>query len=206
MRPLQPAVFLDRDGILNEMVYDPVHGLMDSPRRPEQVKLVSGAARLIQLAREGGFRIIVVTNQPGLAKATLTEAELAAVHATLASLLQEQGAAWDELRFCPHHPSGQGPALYVRECDCRKPKPGMLRQAALESRIDLEASWMVGDGIVDVQAGAAAGCRTILVSKVKLHDIERFLELRCEPTAVVPDLDCAARIIRESVPGRSGGR
>jgi D-glycero-D-manno-heptose 1,7-bisphosphate phosphatase len=198
MKAKSKVVFIDRDGVLNEMVYDPTHGLMDSPRRPEQVVLMPGVAAFFAAVRLEGYGIVVVTNQPGLAKGTLTDEELKAVNKRLADLLWAEGAAWDELRFCPHHPTGAGRegSSYVRECDCRKPKPGMLLQAAQEQAIDLGASWMVGDGIVDIQAGKAAGCRTILVSRIKIHDLERVMDLGCEPDFIVPDLAGAETVIR----------
>jgi len=165
---MKPALFLDRDGILNEMVYDENHGLLDSPRRPEQVRLVPGAAFLIRAAQTAGMPAVVVTNQPGIAKGTLTLENLAAVNRRLADLLGAEGASWDALYFCPHHPRGAGHSNpYVCDCDCRKPGPGMLLRAARELRIDLHNSWMVGDGLTDVQAGRAAGCHTMLVANMK---------------------------------------
>jgi len=178
---LAPAVFLDRDGVLNEMVYDPIHGLLDSPRRTEQVVPMSNARELIQGLRELGYKIIVVTNQPGIAKGTLTLEELNAVHDRLREVLLP--AFWDALEFCPHHPS------YGDACTCRKPGPGMLQKAAGTGGIDLARGWMVGDGLVDVQAGRAAGCRTVLVTKLKVNVVERFFEIDgAEPHFVASDL------------------
>ena len=185
----RPAVFIDRDGTLNDMVYDEIHGTFDSPRRAEQVRLRPGAAEFVRGVREAGFRAVVVTNQPGMAKGTVTAADLASVHGRLAELLAAGGAAWDALYFCPHHPG-------VSDCDCRKPKPGMLRRAAREHGLDLAGSWMVGDGLVDIQAGRAAGCRTILVANLKIEQIERFLSLEdAMPHHVARGLPAALEII-----------
>lgn len=176
-----PAVFLDRDGTLNEMVYDPTHGLLDSPRRPEQVRAVAHASQLLQDLREMGFLIVLVTNQPGISKGTLTLEELHAVNLELSEVLAP--SRWDALEFCPHHPDF-GPA-----CGCRKPMPGMLLKAARDHGVDMQKSWMVGDGLVDVQAGKAAGCRTILLSKLKVNLIERFFDFEgAEPDFVVRNL------------------
>lgn len=180
---MKPALFLDRDGILNEMVYDDTHGLLDSPRRPEQVRVVPGAAGLMNAARARGYDIVVVTNQPGIAKGTLTEQGLDAVNGRLADLLHEQGAAWDTIYHCPHHPRSPGEA---NACDCRKPKPGMLLKAANDRNLDLARSWMVGDGVVDVQAGRAAGCRTILVANLKLDLVARLMQT----AGGLPDAHC----------------
>ncbi len=196
---MKKAVFLDRDGVLNEMVYDEEHGLMDSARKPGQVRLMPGAAAFIRGARKLGYLVIVATNQPGLAKGTLSVKDLDAVNARLAELLGKEGAAWDDLRYCPHHPDGGPWAVkeFVRRCECRKPKPGLLRQAAADHGVDLGSSWMVGDGTVDVRAGRAAGCRTILVTKLKVHQAERFFDFPEEkPDIVAADLDAALKAIQ----------
>lgn len=187
-RQLRKAVFLDRDGVLNEMVYDETHGVMDSPMLPSQVRAVRGAGSLLRGLRRRGYFVCVATNQPGIAKGTLTLKRLEAIHAKLARLLAEEGGRWDDLRFCPHHPAGgaRPRKRYVRDCACRKPKPGLLLAAAKAHGLDLGASWMVGDGLTDIRAGRAAGCRTILVSRVKIHDIERFVRVKgAEPDRVV---------------------
>ena len=192
------AIFLDRDGTLNEMVYDETHGLLDSPRRPEQVVLIAGVAAFMRQARDAGYKLVVVTNQPGIAKDTLMLPDLERVNGRLAELLKQEGAWWDALYFCPHHPKGQpGVASpYVMDCDCRKPKPGMLIRAAAEMDIDLHSSWMIGDGLNDIQAGNAAGCRTVLVTGLKVEQVERFLSMRHSmPTITVSGIDGAARLL-----------
>lgn len=178
---MKKAAFVDRDGTLNEMVYDATHGLLDSPRRPEQVEPARHAARFLQGLRDLGYFIVIVTNQPGIAKGTLTLPELAAVNGRLAERLAPAG--WDDLRFCPHHPA------FGSDCACRKPKPGLLTQAAADHGIDLAQSWMIGDGLVDVQAGRSAGCRTVLVTKLKISVVERFFDTTgAEPDFLAADL------------------
>lgn len=199
------AVFIDRDGTLNEMVYDETHGTLDSPRRPEDVRLIPQAARFLRSVKEYGYLALVVTNQPGIARGTLSMETLQAINNRLAALLADEGAAWDDLRFCPHFPD---PKLtkneYAVECDCRKPKPGLLLSAAEAFDIDLRSSWMVGDGLNDVQAGKTAGCRSILVTKLKIEQVERFFDLQnCQPDAIARDLMKAAEIIRS---GNKGNR
>jgi len=185
---MQRALFLDRDGTLNEMVYDEDHGVLDSPRRPEQVRLMPGAAAFIHAGRALGYAIVIVTNQPGIAKGTMSLAQLDAVNLQLAKLLRAEGAAWDALYFCPHHPQGGPvPNPYVMPCDCRKPKPGMLLRAAREREIDLARSWMIGDGLNDIQAGRAAGCKTMLVANVKIEHIQAL----ASKEQAYPDAYCA---------------
>jgi len=182
------AIFMDRDGTINEMVYDETHGLLDSPRRPEQVTLVPGAAAFMKRAQAAGYLIVVVSNQPGLAKGTLTMSELEAVNQRLGELLEQEGARWDAIRCCTHHPAGRAgfASVHVRECDCRKPQPGLLVQAAAELGINLAQSWMIGDGLVDIQAGRRAGCRALLLVNLKLAEIERFMRM----DNAVPDAIC----------------
>jgi D-glycero-D-manno-heptose 1,7-bisphosphate phosphatase len=197
-----PAVFIDRDGTLNEMVYDETHGLLDSPRRPEQVRLKKGAADFLRGLKRAGFLTVIVTNQPGIAKGTLTVEELDAVNRKVARLLSAGGAEWDDLYFCPHHPTGVKRA-FSRKCPCRKPKPGMLMEAAKKQGINLSESWMVGDGLNDVQAGRAAGCKTILVTKLKLDQVEHFFTLpNSKPTAIASNLREALKVVRAASKSR----
>jgi D-glycero-D-manno-heptose 1,7-bisphosphate phosphatase len=185
---MKRAIFIDRDGTLNRMVYDSTHGLLDSPRRPEQVELMHGAVAFLEGVRAQNYAVIMVTNQPGISKGTLSFADLDSVHAQLAALLAPEG--WDDLRFCPHHPE------FGSVCECRKPKPGMILEAAAAHGIDLGQSWMVGDGLVDVQAGRAAGCKTVLVTKLKVSVLEAFFELDgAEPDFVAKDLPEALQAI-----------
>lgn len=195
---MKPAIFIDRDGVLNEMVYDETHGLLDSPRRVEQVRMIRHAGAFLKKAREAGYFIVVVTNQPGIAKATLTLEELDAVNKELARQLEMDGGRWDDLYFSPYHPKPgpDGRPEYTRKSDCRKPGPGMLLAAAEKHGIDLARSWMIGDGTVDVQAGRAAGCRTILVASIKISHVEQFIHLdNAMPDAVAKNLDEAWVII-----------
>lgn len=195
---MKPAIFIDRDGVLNEMVYDETHGLLDSPRRPSQVRMIAGAGRFLARARKAGYLTVVVTNQPGIAKGTLTIEELDEVNTTLARLLEAEGASWDDLYYSPFHPN-PGPGgrpEYARKTDCRKPGPGMLLAAAQKHGIDLATSWMIGDGTVDVQAGRSAGCRTILITSLKINQIEQFIDMKgAIPDAVVKNLDKAWEVI-----------
>jgi len=193
------AIFIDRDGVLNDMTYDSVHGLLDSPRKPDQVYLIKGAADFLKGVRELGYYTVVVTNQPGIAKGTLSEEDLVAVNQRLADLLKEGGASWDELRHSPFHPDGgpMGREEYIKSTACRKPEPGMLLDAAKEADIDLAASWMIGDGLTDVQAGRSAGCKTILLTKLKISHIEAFLDLEgAHPDYIAATMIDALDVIR----------
>lgn len=151
----RPAVFLDRDGVL---IHDAEY-LSDVA----QVRLVPGAAAAVRRLNDAGRPVVVVTNQSGVARGFFPEAQVGVIHAHLAELLYaDAGAVIDRFDYSPFHPT-EGVRDYRRETDCRKPKPGMLLRSAAALGLDLERSWMVGDRRSDLEAGAAAGCRTILV-------------------------------------------
>lgn len=159
----RPAVFLDRDGVLNELVRDAGGG--ESPLCVEHVALADGAAAAAARLRDGGFVLVCVSNQPAAAKGTVSVQRLLAVHTRVLELLAQAGVRLAGWRLCLHHPAGIVPEL-SGVCQCRKPAPGMLVDLAAELGIDLSASWMIGDTDSDIAAGRAAGCRTLLVEHV----------------------------------------
>lgn len=155
----QKAIFLDRDGTINKYV----GFLSDS----EEFKLLPNVGKAIQLINSSSYLVIVVTNQPVIARGEVTTNELNIIHNKMDTLLGKEGAYIDGLYYCPHHPDkgfeGEIPELKI-DCNCRKPKAGMLLQAANDFNIDLTMSWMVGDSGSDIKAGKNAGCKTILIS------------------------------------------
>ena len=150
------AIFLDRDGTIIE---DP--GYLS---HPEQVNLLDGAAEALNELRAMGYKVVVVSNQSGIARGILSENDLEEIHDRLRQLLAEKGAYLDQIYYCPYHPDGVVPK-YRKESDWRKPNPGMLLAAADEMGIDLSQSWSIGDSSRDVEAGLRAGCKTILISR-----------------------------------------
>jgi D-glycero-D-manno-heptose 1,7-bisphosphate phosphatase len=150
----KPAVFVDRDGTLTEEV-----GYVNHPRR---LRLLSGTAEAIRRLNRAGVPAVMVTNQSGVARGYFSEEVLTAVNAALVAALKQQGAHLDGLYVCVHHPREGSPPFRI-ECDCRKPRPGLLVRAAGDLDIDLGRSWMVGDKPSDILAGHRAGARTALV-------------------------------------------
>jgi len=148
------AIFLDRDDTLIE---DP--GYISDP---DQVKLLSGAARALAQFKAMGYKLVVVTNQSAVARGIITEKALGKIHDRLEHLLAKNHAFLDAIYYCPYHPEGSV-AKYRRESDDRKPNPGMLLAAAEDLDIDLGESWMIGNAPHDVEAGLRAGCKTILI-------------------------------------------
>ncbi len=159
---MRAAVFLDRDGVINELVPDPVSGVPESPLRVQDVRLAPGAAAAAARLAQAGYALVCVSNQPAAAKGKASVEQLLAVHQRVRELLSQQGVVLEATRLCFHHPDGVVAALTAR-CACRKPAPGMLLDAAAEHGLQPSASWMVGDTDSDVQAGRAAGCKTLLV-------------------------------------------
>ena len=154
----QKAVFLDRDGTINKYV-----GFL---RNIDEFELIDGVADAIKKINVSGYLSIVVTNQPVIARGEVSFEELEVIHNKMETLLGNEGAYLDAIYFCPHHPhkgyEGERPELKF-DCDCRKPKPGMLMNAAHDFNIDLSQSWMIGDGEIDIKAGQNAGCKTALI-------------------------------------------
>lgn len=148
----QRAVFIDRDGTLNEE-----NGYL---HRAEECRFIPGAIAAIALLNAAGFQVIVVTNQSGIARGYYSETDLEQLHDYMSAQLAAGAARIDGWYFCPHHPAH--PAANG-DCSCRKPLPGMLLRAAAELDIELASSWMVGDKAADIEAGIAAGCKPILV-------------------------------------------
>ncbi|MBX9624967.1 MAG: HAD family hydrolase, partial [Gemmataceae bacterium] len=128
----------------------------------DRVRLVPGSAGAVAALNRAGWVVVVVTNQGGVARGFFTDESVPVVHAHIGELLAEHGGRIDAFYHCPHHPDGEV-AAYRGPCDCRKPKPGMLRRAAADLNLDLERSWMVGDRVSDLEAGAAVGAKTVLV-------------------------------------------
>ena len=156
----QKAIFLDRDGTINKYV-----GFL---RNIDDFELIDGVADAIKKINSSGYLAIVVTNQPVIARGEVTYNQLDEIHNKMETLLGNEGAYVDAIYFCPHHPhkgyEGEVPELKI-DCDCRKPKPGMLFNAAKDYNIDLSKSYMIGDDDNDVLAGEAAGCRSIKLNK-----------------------------------------
>lgn len=186
------AVFLDKDGTL----------IPDIPYNvdPARITLYPDAGSALRLLQETGFRLIVVSNQAGVARGYFSETALTAVENRLRQLLVAEGVRLDGVLFCPHHPAGSV-AGYAIDCDCRKPQPGLLLRAADEWAVDLSESWMLGDILNDVEAGNRAGCQTILLDRG--NETEWLTGPFRQPTATVGSLlEAAAVIVDPRMPER----
>ena len=167
------AVFLDRDGTMAKDVH--------YCRRPEDFRLFPNTAKAIKLLSEHGFKVIVITNQSGIARGYFTEEALAQIHEKMKAELAKEGAWIDGIYYCPHHPDDN--------CNCRKPKPKLVLQAAKEHDIDLKHSFVVGDLSLDIDMGKAVGCKTILLRDSPQEDMS------ISPDYIVSDLLEATQLV-----------
>jgi D-glycero-D-manno-heptose 1,7-bisphosphate phosphatase len=151
---MNKAIFLDKDGTL----------IPDIPYNsdPDKITLSKDCVEGLKTLMDDGYKLVVISNQSGIARGYFTEEQFAGVIRRVHQLLNEQGIALIDFYYCPHHPDGKD-ILYAINCDCRKPLPGMLLVAAEKHQLNLSQSWMIGDILNDVEAGNRAGCHTILI-------------------------------------------
>jgi D-glycero-D-manno-heptose 1,7-bisphosphate phosphatase len=191
------VVLLDRDGIINELMYFPEQGTVDSPFLVDQMKLTPFAVSSINRLHELGFRVFVISNQPGMAKGHFDEATFDSISRRMRELLKEGEAYVDGEYYCFHHPQGSR-EKYRMVCDCRKPLPGLILKAARENNFSIPDTFMIGDGIVDVKAGRAAGCRTILVASVNGFLLKLLADQNAEPDFLVRTLREAVKVVERT--------
>jgi D-glycero-D-manno-heptose 1,7-bisphosphate phosphatase len=189
------AVFVDRDGVINELCYFTDADIIDSPFTPRQLRLIPRAAEGIRLLNRLGFKVVVVSNQPGVAKKHFSLKTQEAIHAKLLRELRRRRARIDAAYYCLHHPEAKL-KRWKRRCRCRKPAPGLLLKAAKELGLDVTQSYMLGDSVSDIQAGRRAGCRTIYIGRWKCDICRLMSERNVEPDFVAGNLFRAACLIR----------
>lgn len=181
---MRKAVFIDKDGTLIRNV--PYNA------DPALITLEHGAADALQLLHTNGYALIVVSNQSGIAHGYFEINAMQAVQDRIKTLLRWHGVALDGFFYCPHHPQGAVKEFAI-DCVCRKPKPGMLLQAAMLLDIDLKGSWMIGDILHDVEAGNRAGCRTVLLDNG--NETEWLINTFRQPSYITASLPAAAQLI-----------
>lgn len=196
-RQSTPAVFLDRDGTL---IVD-----VDFLNSIERLELIPGAAEAVRIFNRLGKKVIVVSNQSGIARGYFNEEQVEEIHRAMRRLFAAEGARIDAIYYCPHHPDF-GEPQYRRNCNCRKPEPGLFLQAAAEHQIDLEKSYMIGDKYSDVEAGKRLNMVSILVLTGNgKHHYELYKD---KPNVTQPDfvaadvLEAAQYILRRETGGK----
>lgn len=186
-RMARPAIFMDRDGTINEDI-----GYVSSP---DELIIYPYAASAIRLINDAGLKVVVITNQSGVARRLYDEATLATIHGRLIDEMARDDAHIDAVYYCPHHPH-IGNAQYRKQCECRKPNPGMLHRAAREHDIDLSRSYVIGDKASDINLATNAGARGALVlTGYGRETLANRDEWPCAPALIADDLLDAVRQI-----------
>jgi D-glycero-D-manno-heptose 1,7-bisphosphate phosphatase len=181
MKVVKKAVFIDKDGTL---IIDIPYNI-DTDRITLSDRCIMGLKGL----QEKGYLLILITNQSGVARSYFKEGDLIAVEHKISEMLIHEGIVLNGFYYCPHHPEGIIQSFTI-DCDCRKPRPGLLLQAAKEHGIDLRSSWMIGDILNDIEAGNRAGCRSILIDNG--NETEWLINERRNPLIKVKNIDEAA--------------
>jgi D-glycero-D-manno-heptose 1,7-bisphosphate phosphatase len=193
-----PAVFLDRDGVINALLYHKEAGVVDSPFTVDQFRVLPRVARAIRLLNDLSLPVIIVSNQPGIAKGHFAAAVLRSCDLKLNMALKRAGAHADAVYYCLHHPQAKLRRLRKR-CACRKPAIGLFRRAARELGVSLRESYMVGDGLTDIEAGNRAGCTTVFIGRWKCEHCQFIYPSDLRPRFVAKDLWEAAQLIRDDL-------
>jgi len=193
---MSKAVFLDRDGVINEMIYYKDMGIIDSPFTVKQFRLLPSVGRAINLINRMKLKVIVVSNQPGIARGHFTEKTLALIDNKMKQELARSKAFLDAIYYCLHDPRGKD-RRYKKLCNCRKPKSGLLMQGAKDLHVNLKESYMIGDDLIDIQAGQRVGCKTIFLGRMKCQLCKTMEDKRVFPDLIVPDLLEAVKKIQK---------
>lgn len=191
---MNKAVFLDRDGVITK---EPPH----YAHRIDQLELIPKSAEAIKELNESGFKVIIVSNQSGVARGYYQEKDIKIYNNEMKRQLEEKGAHIDAIYYCPHHPEATIKEYRI-DCDCRKPKPGMLKRAEKDLDLDLKCSFLIGDKDSDIEAGYRAGCKTILVLTGQGNgELKKISEMDIKPNYISKDLHTAIQIINRNNSG-----
>lgn len=185
-----PAVFLDRDGVVTELVLNPSTGEYESPRSIVELRLCPNVVSPLHQLQELGYSLFIVSNQPSYAKGKASLQSIKAVARAVEDALGERGVSFQETFYCYHHPEGIVPEL-TGSCACRKPEPHFLNLASERYGVDLTRSWMIGDRDSDILCGQRAGCRTVLVANP--HSVQH--QGASKPNHVAQDIAAAVMVI-----------
>ncbi len=183
------AVFLDRDGVINDIIFHQEMGLLETPFTVEQFKMKKDVPKAVRKINQLGLKAMIASNQPGLARGNFSQETLAGINQKMAAELRNEGAFLDGLFYCTHDRK--------HKCSCRKPKPGLLREAAQKHGLDLKSSYMIGDSITDVEAGLKAGCKTILLAHLKCDLCHLMGKRGIKPHYMAKNLLAAVKLIQK---------
>ncbi|MBK6774172.1 MAG: HAD family hydrolase [Ignavibacteria bacterium] len=190
---MNKAIFLDRDGVINELVFSKERNEYEPPHSVEDVKLIEGVTVTLKRLLENNFRLFIISNQPDFAKGKTTLENLINVSEKIRELMEEQKIIFTEYNYCYHHPDGIVKE-YSGDCDCRKPKPFFILNAIKKYNLDKNSSWMTGDRDTDIQCGKNSGLKTILIEYAGSENYR----MNSNPDFKVKNLSEAADIILNS--------
>lgn len=193
---MNKAVFIDRDGVINEMIYSQEHGFVDSPFKASQLELLKGVPKATSILNSLGFKVIIISNQPGIAKGKFSKKEFELIRKKMHRELQKHDAFVDDEFYCFHHPDSKIKKLKMI-CSCRKPKTGLMKDAVAKHNIDIKKSYFVGDGIVDMLAAKKMRCKSIFVGTLNSTILKQFKQNKVNPDYTVKDLLDAVSIIKK---------
>lgn len=195
---MNKTFFLDRDGVIIKMVYDLKYDYIHTAFVPEEVEFNFGIIELLKKTQALGYKNIVVSNQPDIGFGKISEKNFRQICSKINTELKKENIVFDGEYYCFHHPFADLEP-YRKECECRKPKKGMLLKAAKDHQIDLSKSWIIGDGVNDIIAGKSAGCKTILIANLLETEYLRIIEEKLEetkPDYIIKNLKEALNIIK----------
>jgi D-glycero-D-manno-heptose 1,7-bisphosphate phosphatase len=159
---MNKAIFFDRDGVINKLVFNPETNEYESPHEVKDLELMQNVLEPIKMLYDSGYHLFVISNQPSYAKGKTTLENIKEIHLRLQNMIGDHGIIITEYYYCYHHPHGIVPE-YSGECECRKPKPFFINKAKDDYDLDLSQSWMIGDQDSDIECGRAAGVKTIMI-------------------------------------------
>ncbi|MDE2588439.1 MAG: HAD family hydrolase [Patescibacteria group bacterium] len=191
------TIFLDRDGVINKLVYHKEEGIIDTPFSESQFEIVNSVPQTISKLRNAGYKIIIISNQPGIAKKYYSSKTFEKICKKMHQELEKKKGMVDDEFYCFHHPDAKNPK-FKKKCSCRKPKIGLIKKAARIHNIDIKNSYFVGDGIVDLQAAKKAGCKSIFVGNMSSGLSAILKEKKLKPVYIAHDLKEASKFILQN--------
>jgi len=197
MKQNNKAIFLDRDGVINDLIYYSEEGIVDSPNSAKQFRISKGVIHALKKLKKLGYLLILISNQPGIAKKKYTLLEFKKIQKKMEEQLQKNKLDFDAQYYCLHHPNALD-EKYKKNCSCRKPKSKMVLDGIKNFDIDLKYSYIIGDGLVDMKLAKKVKCRSIYVGNLNSTVTKLFTQNKIEPTFIVHDLLEAAKYIAKN--------
>lgn len=196
MKKINKAIFLDRDGVINDLIYYPEEGVLDSPNSVKQFRISNGVIKALNKLKKLGYILILISNQPGVAKEKYTISEFKKIKKKMDGVLDKNKISFDSQYYCLHHPNAIN-KKYKKKCSCRKPKTKMLMKGVNTFNINLKCSFVIGDGLVDMKLAKKVRCRSIYIGNISLAVTKLFKQNKIKPFFIAHDLLEAVKCIEK---------